>query len=442
MATSRNEYAALDALLTGYLIDSVANYCGSNIKGLGTLNLRGDFFTQIATVDNENIEQYLAKEFSKLDRGWFHMNKHKNLAKKLAKYVCEIRKNLNPGHPNHFSFNPGNRIFSYKLYLACKNTNAELNYFNTEYLHGFTTHDEEPFHAAEPANLTKQKKTKSDASTAGLTSESLAKKIRDDLLKPFKARLEQMKSWDLVSELVTEKFNLAIGGINTLVDTIPIQSTKKFDVAAENVAKRSDATAHLNTTSLVTALEEIEKAIKNNYGRFATYNNDDKERLKEIKTMRSRLSKDSFIWTLTVRLSPTALTPDEGHGYADAKEGLKSALKTIADQKKTKNNTENHDAQADKKQSATPKRSSWGIVNALWRTENSTKASYSAVAKSDDGNRSTTSQASTFFSDSTFPPKNNKKFKIPNASKFFKRLLASTNNPPKRNDQQTNRAAI
>jgi hypothetical protein len=423
MTESRKQYAALDTLLTGYLIDSMANYCGREVKKLQTLGLPSDFFAQIVGIDNKNIEQHLVTEFSKLDKGWFNGNKHKNLAKKLAKYIDHTRKVYKEG--GNFHFNPDSRWFFYKsnLSLACEKTNAELNYISKTLASNTVAKGDE--------TLLSYLNKPDRASTDSLTSELLAIKICGDLLKRLKARLEKLRDNDLVSDLVTKKFNKAIRQIDIRIDPSTVQSQKKFNAAEENHAQRSDKTDPLNTTSLVTALEEIENSIKNNYAKWRTHTNTDENRLDEIKTMRTRLSKDSFIWTLIVRLSPTALTPEEGHGYADAKEGLKNALQTLVEQKKTKNNTENHDAQADKKQSATTKRSSWGMFRTLWRAENPTKANYSAIAKSDDGNRSTTSQASTFFSNTTFAPENNKKTKIPNPYKLFKRLLSSANNPPK-----------
>lgn len=322
MKKSNDQNAILDTLLTGYLIDSITNYCGRNIEELKTLNLKDDFFTEIAGKTNDEVKSHLVKEFSKLDTGGslWHWHKHRNLATDLAKYISKTTENYK-GY-NNFEFNPGYRLLGWKskLYKTCENTNAELNYISKT----MTTPHKVTSYRKTGKLITAKKIEKTtvlddlqhidSASTFTHTSSNLdpaplAKAINKELLERFKEKLCRLKQLGRNSDNVTNNINNAINLLDKMIEDSNVQEIRKLDGL----------------------LKKIEKVINANYVFWQSLDEEDSVRVNSIKEMRQRLSKDSFACSLTQIISP--INYASGSPLNNSKDSLKQAFTTVIEQR-------------------------------------------------------------------------------------------------------------
>jgi hypothetical protein len=384
MTTNRATQNALDTLLTGYLIDSITNYCGRHIEELPTLKLSDDFFTKTASMDDDAVQSHLITEFSKLDTGFFHFNKHKRLAKKLAKYICQTRNACKKN--GNFKFNPGSKFFWQKsdLHSTCESTNAELNYISKAMTSPhFITKEKTDKNkkTTEPTVLDHLNNTKPSLNSkkptltiSSLNTESLTKAMRDELLERFIYKLSEMKTKGRASTNVDKKINAAIALLKN-----PINSPTELRIA-----------------KLRNALEEIAAAINNNYAWFQSFKKEDKRKLNDINEMLLRFSRDSFICTLTEKLADHPVSRIGCVIQAESKEGLADALGKLIEQKKMLVNPESHSGQSDEQQSSSNSSSTQTIqatlsnlrTNTLFRIKKTFTPSYSPVASSESNQTS------------------------------------------------------
>jgi hypothetical protein len=433
MTTNRTTSDVLNPLLTGYLIDSVTNYCGRHIEGLRTLKLSDDFFTKTASMDDDTVQPHLITEFSKLDTGFFHFNKHKRLAKKLAKYICETQNayQLN----EDFTFNPINSFHWPKsdLYLTFESTNAELNYISQtmtspHYIAKEKTDENKKTKKIESIDkktvldylkdtTTNLGSGKSILKVSSLRTESLAKAIRDELLERLIYTLSQMKTQGRQSNAVDEKINLAIGFLKQPIDS----------------------TTELSITNLRNALEKIAVAINDNYAWFQSVKKEDKEKLKDINEMLLRFSRDGFICTLTEKLLDNPVNQASGPVQAESKEGLKGALGKLIKQKQAAvTNTKSRNEKTDDKKSSDSASSTQEITERLSnvgkkivrKVTNAFTPGYSAVANSENSQKpkkiktAKLSRFLTFFGSSRPTDANHKTKNTSALPSLFKKVLS------------------